>query len=525
MPKRWPVGALLVQSLLVVAIYWPTRRLAFASDAWAYLERLRHGLSEAVATPIGYHWQPVACAWIAAIRGAFGERAAVFQAVNLIQLTVVGHLTFQLGKRLLADSTAALLGSLLVLGSAAFYEATYWPLAGNMHLLAALLYVLSTVLACDVATGRRVRGGRWLLGLTVLAAVFSHPAMVTCVVVCALIVLVLGRGPADGKGSARRRGRLGALVPLAVVAALFFSARIAFDAYSASAPRPGFEPMRLVWLVRSGLLPVFSLRGSLVVLERLLALGPHVENATRVWIGTGAWLAAATVGAGLCLSLARDGVRLLVAFLAIHLAALTLASGLSSRQCVVPSIPAALLSAWALRAGAERVAARVGTGAAAALARAVPAAVVALLIAGAQADHRTALDLHLRVAQASRALVAHLKAVPPGLGPFRLTLINMPAYLSERGISAFAFQNGLGEMAHLTNSAVTKVDLWRIPILGAPENIVAEIPWLTRSGLSAQLAEPHRVVLLYEDQPAGVRRLSLADVDGLTARWSSSAPD
>src|SRR5437867_1756081 len=121
MPKRWTVGALLVQSLLVVAIYWPTRRLAFASDAWAYLERLRHGLRESVATPIGYHWQPVAVAWIAAIRGAFGERAGVFQAMNLIQLTAIGHLTFQLGKRLFADSTAALLGSLLVLGSAAFY--------------------------------------------------------------------------------------------------------------------------------------------------------------------------------------------------------------------------------------------------------------------------------------------------------------------------------------------------------------------------------------------------------------------
>jgi hypothetical protein len=101
----------------------------------------------------------------------------------------------------------------------------------------------------------------------------------------------------------------------------------------------------------------------------------------------------------------------------------------------------------------------------------------------------------------------------------------MPASLSERGMGAFAFQNGLGEMAHLTNSAVTKVDLWRISIRGAPQNIVAEIPWLERDDVRVQLADPNRVVLLYEDSPVGVRRLTLTDMDWLTARWLPSPLD
>ena len=81
MPKRWSAASgtlltLVAQALLVAAIYGPTWRLAFASDAWSYLERLRQGFVAATSTPIGYHWQPVAVAWIAGIRVAVGENAA-----------------------------------------------------------------------------------------------------------------------------------------------------------------------------------------------------------------------------------------------------------------------------------------------------------------------------------------------------------------------------------------------------------------------------------------------------------------
>jgi hypothetical protein len=148
-PTRRPlrdVVLLLSQLALVAAIYWPTLQLAFVSDSWVYLARLKAGVWGTLTTPTGYHYQPVACAWIALIRTCFGENPAAFQAVLMLQLVSFAFLTYQLGRRLLPDEKIAFLGSLLVIGSAAFYEASYWPLGGNMHLLSAQLYVLTIIL-------------------------------------------------------------------------------------------------------------------------------------------------------------------------------------------------------------------------------------------------------------------------------------------------------------------------------------------------------------------------------------------
>ena len=98
-----------------------------------------------------------------------------------------------------------------------------------------------------------------------------------------------------------------------------------------------------------------------------------------------------------------------------------------------------------------------------------------------------------------------------------MSLINLPASFTERGIGAFAFANGLGELAHLTSSAVKPVELWRIPIVGAPANMVSEIPLLSRALLREKLGDPQRVVLLCEEAPITVRVLTLADMDRLTA--------
>ena len=113
---------LCLQIALVGVIYRHTLQLAFLSDAWVYLGNLRRGVWTTVTTPIGYHYQPVACAWVALIRGVFGERPAVFQAVNLAQVAALGYLTYALGRRLLNDNVAAFLASLLLIGNAAFYE-------------------------------------------------------------------------------------------------------------------------------------------------------------------------------------------------------------------------------------------------------------------------------------------------------------------------------------------------------------------------------------------------------------------
>jgi hypothetical protein len=513
---------LLYQAALVAVIYWPTLRLGFVSDAWVHLERLRHGAWAAVATPVGYHWQPVGCAWIALIRGLFGERPAVFQAVALLQLTLVGHLAYQLGRRVLPDAGTAFLASLLFLGSAAFYEVTYWPVEGNMHLLATQFYLLAVLLAYDMASGRLARTGPWLLGLTVLAAVFTYLATVTLLPVCALTFLLVGRGSPDREPRGHpRRFWLKALIPLAAVGALFAVSRVAFAPYSAMAPKPGFEPERVFWLVRRGLLGLFSLRASYDLVDRVLTLGSQFEYGTvRMWIGVGIWLVLASAIAGWCLWRAHiPGLRLLVAFLGIHLLISAIAGGITPRGSLIPAVPAALLTAWALRAGADRLAAGVTTAPELALWRELPAASMILLLVGAQADHSSAASVHTRVADGARVLVERIKAVAsPDRGPVDLTLINMPDLQFEGGIAAFAFLNGVAELAHLASPAVRTVDLRQMPSVGAPEYVLQAIPVLTPAELRAQVEDPHRAVLLFERGPFAARMLTREDIDRLGIR-------
>jgi hypothetical protein len=508
------------ESLIVAAIYWPTRRLAFASDAWVYLGALRQGLWTAVGTPIGYHWQPVACLWVAAIRAVFGEHPAAFQAVNLVQLVLLGHLTFQLGQRLLADKLAAFLASLLVLGSAAFYEATYWPLAGNIHLLGALLYILALILAYDWASGGLPRGGGRLLGLTLVAAVLSHPAMVTSIAACALVLLVVGCRSDQRRREVSLAERLKPLLPLVVAAVVFVLSRLRPNPFAHLAPPPRLDSMRLLQLVRHGLIAIWTGRGSFDFTDRVTALGTQAPlPSAQVWTLVGAWLAAAAIVAAVLLWRVRSkGVRLLAAFLGIHLAALTIAGGISARQDVVPSVFAALLSAWALREAAQHLATRAKGAAEAALRGAIPVACVSLLIVAAHGDHRTAARVHLRVADASRLLIATLKdAVPEGQRT-DVTLINLPAYMTDDGITAFAFANGLMELTHLATSADTVLSWGFIPVRSAPASVIPSMQLLSRTVLREQLADPRRVVLLYEDEAPSIRRLTLADMETLRGR-------
>jgi hypothetical protein len=500
------------QAALVAVIYRPTSRLQFTSDAWVFLDRLRHGLGPAVATPVGYHWQPVAYAWVALLRGILGERPALFQAVNLAQLILLGHLAYQLGRRLLADSGAALMGSLLVVGSASFYEATYWPLAGNMHLLGADLYVLAVIVAHDVARGRFGRGGPWLLGVTALASVFSHPAMITVVPVCALTLFLVGRERLELERTRPAWGWTKALLPLLAVAALFAVARLALNAYVSDGPSPGIDAERLHLLVR-GLIGLFSLQGSSVVLDEMIAFGaPPAPDSPSMSFLVGRWLVAVSLaGAALFWRTRTSGVRLLIGFLAIHLGALTLAAGVTPRQCTIPAVPAALLTAWALRVAADRLAGRAPTAAASTVHG--EAIVVLLLVVGAQADHQTAARLNLRAGDAVRSLVERIRAVaPPGGEQVDLMLVNMPGVMTDRGVHAWAFANGLKELAWATSTAVGTVELRQMPGWGPPDDVPRAVRSLSADALRLHLADPYRVPLVLDREPFGVRRVTAGDL-------------
>lgn len=513
---------LLAQMALVAVIYRPTLQLAFVSDAWIYLAQLQTGVWATISRPMGYHFQPVACLWIALIRACFGENPAAFQVISLVQLGVLGYETYALGRRLLPDVVAAFLGSLLVIGSAAFYEISYWPLAGNMQFLGAQLYVLAVIVAHDLSRGRLERSGPWLLALTTLAATFTHPAMVTSLPVCVLTMVLAGRPPGhDPSSPDSRAARIRAVLLLAVVAALFGCTRWAFATEFSQGPRPGFDRMSAYWLLSRGVLAVFSLRGSQEVVHRLLVLGTDAEFSDgSIWICVVGWLGAAAVGVVTCFWRTRlSGVRVLLAFLVTHLIALSIAGGMASRESALPAVPAALLTAWALRQVAEWLASMVRTAPGATVCRQLPALTVLLLIVSAEADHLTAATLHATAAHLSRDLPQQVKAhAPRGKRSIHLTLINMPASVISRGMAAWVFQNGLPEQVRLTSPEVETLQLYRVSVEGAPPDFANGSVAVSLDDLRTQLRDASQVVLLFEIEPYGWRALTLPGLDSLVPR-------
>ena len=510
---------LLSQGALVAVIYWPTLQLGFVSDSWVYLGRLHTGVWATVTTATGYHYQPVACAWIAIIRVCFGDNALAFQAVNMAQVGLLAYLAYQLGRRLLPDAGIAFVGSLLVIGNNAFYEASYWPLNGNMHLLAAQLYVAAVILACDVARGRFGAGGPWLLCGTVLAAIFTHPAMVTALPVCALTMLLAGDGPAESRADARVR-KFKALLPLAGVVVLFAWSRSVFAAEIDLGPRPGFEPIRAYWLVSRGLLAVFSLRGSHDVVHGLLTFGTNAGFASvELWAYVAGWLAVATVAAGICLWRARTpGLRVLIGFLAIHVVIAAIAGGMSSRQSHLPAVPASLLTAWALHVAARRLATVVATTRGALVCSQIPAVGILLLIVAAQPDHVTSAEVHTRAGNLSRALFEQIKFhASAGRGPVHFTLVNMPAYTIERNIGAATFANGLNELAVLASPEVASLQLVRLSIPSAPADFANGSVPVELNSLRPLVRDPSRVVLLFE-MPSALSVLTPERLDSFASR-------
>jgi hypothetical protein len=236
--------------------------------------------------PIGYHWQPVAYAFIALVRAVWGENAGAFQWVNLAQLVSVGFLTYALGRRATGDPGVGFVASLLYLGSAAFYEASYWPLAGNMHLLAAQLYLVTLVVAWDVGTGTLAARRPLAPRACALAAVLAHPAMATVVPVAGLTLWLVSRE----RGTLSRRSRRFALGSLALVAAAALGQRALAKALSTAAvPPPGFDRERL-YRIAMAIADMAVLRGSTDLGHALVGLGGGFDSPRMSWASrSGSW--------------------------------------------------------------------------------------------------------------------------------------------------------------------------------------------------------------------------------------------
>jgi hypothetical protein len=183
----------------------------------------------------------------------------------------------------------------------------------------------------------------------------------------------------------------------------------------------------------------------------------------------------------------REGPRILACWLAIHLAFLTVMIPMAPRHGYLPAVPAALLTVWALDL-AIRSAAR-AFGRELSPARVAPAVgvPVLLLVLWAQRDHQSARSVWGKASRTGVEAAEIVRALAPQRRePVTVCFVNMPGILMEGGLGAFAFSNGLTDIAHLVSSRrVERVVLARTysappSLVFANESELAPIPDVER---------------------------------------------
>ncbi len=510
--------ALVFFCLEAAAIHTGARRIGFIGDSWAILFHAAQGWREALGTPLGYHYIPIASGWTRLLYLVLGDHETLYTIVNIGELAVVGWLTFLLGRRLLGDSLPGLLAGSLLIGSAAFPDITYWTLVGNFHFLAAAFAIGAIAAAAALAEEGPPRGASWGFAAALAGACFTYEAMITLLPV-ALVWCLVRAAERTGVRSLFRLDSLKGLLlrfapSLPVVAALIL-AKIRFSHATSIATAPGLDFERLHSLALS-LVGIFALRSSNEVLEALLSLGPLMGiGRTRVLVFLGLALA---LGVWTFLR-ARRGAALLVLWLAIHLGAAVVAIPLSPRHRFLPSIPGLLLLSFAFcRAGeglARRLARHPGEGAealnsaaappapstSANVALAVPLVLASVLVLSAQGELHRAQELYRRSFDALNLAVQRAQTLLPSRNtPATITLVNAPGYMAEGGIAVPAFDNAVYGLVRyrLGGVKVELVHTW----IGVPGWVAAGGSHLIDDQeLLRRTADPFRAVVLFQLGP------------------------
>ncbi|MEP7013536.1 MAG: hypothetical protein ABJC13_24715 [Acidobacteriota bacterium] len=494
--------ALLFFGLEAGAIHAGVRRLGFVGDSWAILMHAAPGWRAALGTPLGYHYIPLASGWTRLLYMLLGDHERLYAIVNIGELTVVGWLTFLLGRRLLGKALPGLLAGSLLIGSAAFPDVTYWALVGNFHCLAAIFSIGAIAAAAALAEENPPRGASLGFAAALAGACFTYEGMITLLPV-ALIWCLVRQAERAGARSLFRVAALQGMLrrfawSLPVVAALVL-AKIRFAQATASAITPALDLERLHSLAH-GLIGIFTLRSSSEVLETLLYIGttPMSIEWHRILVFLGLALA---LGVWTFLR-ARRGAALLVLWLAIHLFVAILALPLSSRHCFLPSIPGLLLLSLGFCQVGEWVSRRVAPAPGTVhMALAIPLVLTSVLILSAQGELHRAQELYRRSFDALRVAVEQARTLLPSRNtPATLTLVNFPAYLVEGGIAVPAFDNAMNGLAlfRLGGTRIELIHTWvEVPGWVATDSsrLVDEAEVLRRG------ADPFRAVVAFELGP------------------------
>ena len=512
--KRWgeALPALLYFGLLAAAIHAGARRLGFVGDSWTIFLEAASGWREALGTPLGYHYIPLAGAWVRVLHLFLGDREVLYALANIAELAAVGWLTFRLGRRLLGESLPGLLAGSLLIASAAFPDITYWPLVGNFHCLAVAFAIGAISAAARLAEDDPPLGTCWRFAVAFAAACFTYEGTFTLLPV-AIVWFLVRAAERGGARSLWRRETAESLFrrfapSLPALAALIF-AKIYFSRATASAVSPAIDFERLHSLAQS-LLGIFTLRSSTEVLENLLYLGttPMALVRTRILLV----LAVALLVGAWTFRRARRGAALLVLWLAIHLGAAAVALPLSPRHRFLPSVPGLLLLSFGFCRFGERLARgstrRIGGGSGRlplgdpGFALAVPVVLASVLAMSAQGELHRAQELYRRGYDALRLSVERARGLLPSRNtPAVVTLVNGPAYLVEGGIAAPAVDNAVNGLARYRLDGA-RIELVHTRQAGEPGWIAADgSRWIDQGELERLRADPFRAVVFFELGP------------------------
>ncbi len=523
--SKWRDGALpahLFYCLEAGAIHAGARRIGLVGDSWAILLQAARGWDSALATPLGYHYIPVALGWTRLLYLVFGDREPLYAVANVAQLTLVAWLTFLLGRRLLGRPLPGLLAGALLIGSAAFPDITYWVVVGNFHSLSLAFSILAVAAAFELAEEAPPRRAAWVFAAALAGAIFAYEG--TLVILAVGILWVLGRALArQGMRGLTRPALLGDLFrrfapTLAVMAAWLFSqARFAVATGTPVAPR--IDEIRLHSAAHA-LLGIFTLRGSFDVLESLLAFG---RGGVLTGLAPSLGLIVLAVAASVwCSRRGGLGVRLLLLWFWLYLAIAAVGLPLAPRHRFMPSVPGLLLFSFALCQGGEWLATRIAKGSdagsvppgafrPATVALGVPLTVALVLLLSAQGELRRAQELYRRSSGSMRLAVEQARAaLPSRRPPAVVTLVDAPAHWVEGGITVPAFGNALEGIA-----------FFRLP--GARLELVRTRPdppgWMAVPGsprvdaeeLRRLIADPSRTVVVFDRDPEQVHTLLPAE--------------
>lgn len=521
---------LLVQAALVITLYAPTLRFWFLSDAWALMDQARGSVWHALTTTVAYHYIPVASVLNVAMFRLLKLNATGYQAVAIALHLAVGWRVYRLGVELFRDVPAAVVASLLFLGSAAFYEVTFWPVVGTGYVLAAVFYLQGVDALVRMIDADRVSLAGYRLALWFLLATFTYPGMVT---LAPLAVLVLPVARFRGLGARLRRPWRSpaewlwlarALLPTIAAVALTVIVRGHFASALSQSTFVRVDWVRAYWFLR-GLLTVGALRGSPEIADTTLTLGGRLTISTGlpavVW-------GCVAVGALLVLRAFVQSSRLapplLSSWLFLQILTTAFAILVSSRHVYLASVPAVLLIARALACLGRRVArpirARIARGC---VSLGVLALGGLLLSWGARRDLNVATVVWGEASNVGRETVEAIRSeIWSRQGKVSVILVNMPSGVLRGGIHAPIFTNRTPEMARVVfGESTASVDVRHVR--DQVPNVDRWSPEVTGSELRDLASKSQTIVFVYEPESRSLRRLSLGEVSTANSSWGSGA--